>query len=164
MESRAIATALEKEFPSPPLYLVSSILPKVEALMPKTMLALQPVCLPRIPRDILNERSTYYFNKTREERFGMPLDEFENSENGGEKAWENAVPHLSELAQRLKENGGPFFMGKTVSYADFIVVGLLQFLKRLSYDDDLFGRAMQIDPSFLVLYEACAEWLKRDDY
>lgn len=43
----------------------------------------------------------------------MPLNEFEKSEEGGEKAWENAAPHLSELAGVLKENGGPFFLGKT---------------------------------------------------
>jgi hypothetical protein len=54
-------------------------------------------------------------------------------------------------------------MGETVSYADFIVVGFFQFLKRISYDDDIVGRALQIDPSFLVLYEACPQWLKRDD-
>jgi glutathione S-transferase len=164
MESRAIATALEKEFPSPPLYLDSPILPKVEALMPKITLHLAPVCPPRVSRDILNERSISYFNRTREARFGMPLDEFEKSEQGGETAWENATPHLRELAELLKEDGGPFFMGQTVSYADFIVVGFLQFLKRLSYDNDLFSRVVQIDQSFLALYEACAEWLKRDDY
>jgi glutathione S-transferase len=110
MESRAIAAVLEKEFPSPPLYLDSPILPKVEALMPKIMLHLPPVYLPRVPRD------------------------------------------------------GPFFMGQTVSYAGFILVGFLQFLKRLSHDNDLFNRVVQVDQSFLVLYEACAEWLKRDDY
>jgi glutathione S-transferase len=164
MESRAIAAALEQEFPSPPLHLDSPILPKVEALMPQILLPLTPIAIPRVPRDILNERSIYYFNKTRAERFGMPLDEFEKSEKGGEKAWENAAPNLSQLARVLKENGGPFFLGKTVSYADFIVVGFFQFLKCLSYDGDVFDRAMQIDPSFPVLYEACAEWLKRDDY
>jgi glutathione S-transferase len=164
MESRAIAATLEKEFPSPSLYLDSPILPTVEALMPKVMLHLPPVYLPRVPRDILNERSISYFNRTREARFSMPLDEFEKSEKGGEHAWENATPHLRELAELLKEGGGPFFMGQTVSYADFIVVGFLHFMKCLSYNNDLFNRVVQIDQSFLALYEACAEWLKRDDY
>ena len=94
----------------------------------------------------------------------MTLEELEKSEKGGEKAWESAAPHLSELAGLLKENGGSFFMGTTVSYADFVVVGLFQFLKCISYDGDVFDRAMQTDPSFPALYEACAEWLKRDDY
>ena len=164
MESRAIAAALEQECPSPSLHLDSPILPKVEALMKIITPTLFPVFLPRVPRDILNERSIYYFRKTREEKFGMPLDELEKSEKGGENAWESAAPPLSKLAELLKENGGPFFRGETVSYADFIVVGFFQCLKRLSYDDDMFGRAMQIDPSFLVLYKACAEWLKRDDH
>lgn len=164
MESGTIAAALEKEFPSPPLHLDSPVLPKVEALMPKIMQPLGPVYMPRVPRDLLNERSASYFSRTREARFGMPLDELERSEKGGETAWENASPHIRELADLLKENGGPFFMGKTVSYADFIVVGSLQFWKRLSYDGDLFDRLMCIDHSFLKLYEACAEWLKRDDY
>ena len=164
MESRAIAAALEQEFPSPPLHLDSPILPKVEALTSKITPALSPIFVPRVPRDILNPRSINYFIRTREEKFGMPLAELEKSEKGGGKAWENAAPHLSELAGLLRENEGPFFMGEVVSYADFIVVGLFQFLKRISYDDDAFGRVMQTDPSFLVLYEACAEWLKRDDY
>ena len=163
MESRAIAAALEQECPSPSLHLDSPILPKVEVLMKIITPTLSPVFLPRVPRDILNERSIYYFQKTRQEKFGMLLDELEKSEKGGENAWKNATPHLSELAKLLKENGGPFFSGRTVSYADFIVVGFFQSLKRLSYDDDLFGRATEVDPSFLVLYEACTEWLKRDD-
>lgn len=164
MESRTIATALEEEFPSPPLHLNSPILAKVEALMPKITAPLSAISRPRTPRDLLNERSIYYFKKTREERLGMPLDEFEKSENGGEKAWEKATPHLTDLAELLKQTGGPYFMGEIVSHADFVVVGFFQFLKRVSYDDDVFDRAMQIDASFLALYQACTQWLKRDDH
>ena len=164
MESRAIAAALEQEFPSPPLHLDAAILPKVEALVSKISPALAPIFVPRVARDILNPRSISYFVRTRKEKFGMPLDELEKSEKGGEAAWKNAGPHLSELAVLLKENDGPFFLGEAVSYADFVVVGLFQFLKRISYDNDAFDRAMQTDSSFLVLYDACAQWLKRDDY
>jgi hypothetical protein len=71
-----------------------------------------PVVMPRIPRHILNERSVMYFHETRTKRFGMPLDEFEKSEKGGETAWENVRPVLEEVASLLKENGGPFFMGQ----------------------------------------------------
>ena len=56
MESRAIAAALEQECPSPSLHLDSPILPKVEALMKIITPTLSPVFLPRVPRDILNER------------------------------------------------------------------------------------------------------------
>ena len=164
MGSHAIADALDQEFPSPPLHLDSPILPKVEALEKTIAVALSPIFMPRVPRDMLNPRSIAYFTRTREAMVGMSLDEFEKSERGGEQAWENTEPHLRELAKLLKESGGPFLMGKTVSYADLIVAGLFQFLKRVSYDGDTFDRAIQTDPAFLVLYEACAEWLKRDGY
>ena len=163
MDSRKIAAALEEKHPDPPLHLDSLILPKVEAIIGKIMPALGPIILPRVPRNILNERSKSYFEKTRAERCGMTLDELEKSGKGGEKAYDNAMPHLKELAELLNETKGPFFMGETVSYADFVVVGFFQFVKRVG-EDDVFPRIMQIDPSFPALYEASAEWLKRDSY
>jgi hypothetical protein len=80
--------------------------------MPQLMLPLRPVIMPRIPRTILNPRSAEYFRKTRAKRFGMPLDEFEKSEEGGEKAWENVKPALEDVGTLLKQTEGPFFMGK----------------------------------------------------
>jgi hypothetical protein len=63
-------------------------------------------------RTVLNERSAECFRETRAKRFGMPLDELEKSEDGGEKAWENIKPVLKEVASLLKETEGLFFMGK----------------------------------------------------
>ena len=163
MDSRKIAAALEAKYPNPPMHLDSPILPKVEAAIAKIQPAMAPVVIPRVPRKILNERSKYYFEKTRAERFGMTLDELEKSEKGGEKAYENATPHLEELAELLNETKGPYFMGDTVSYADFVVAGFFQFLRRTG-EDDIFPRIMQIDPSFPMLYEACGGWLQRDSY
>lgn len=111
-DSRRIAARIEELQPFPLLHLESPILPNVEALMPKLMLPLRCVIMPRIPRIILNERSAEYFSETRAKRFGMPLDELEKSENGGEKAWENVKPVLEEVASLLNETEGPFFMGK----------------------------------------------------
>ena len=110
-DSRRIAVQLEKLHPSPPLHLDSPLLPKVEALIPRLMLPLRPVIMPRIPRTILNERSVEYFREVRAQRFGMPLDDLEKSDDGGEKAWENVKPALEEVASRLKETEGRFFMG-----------------------------------------------------
>lgn len=162
MDSRPIATALEKRFPTPSLHLDSPILPKIEAIMPKIMPTISPIYIPRIPRNILNEKSVYYFTKSRSEKFGMSLDEYEKTEQGGDKAWQNAAPYLNEIANLLHENEGPFFMGNTVSYADFVIVGFFQFIKCIG--GDAFSRLMQTDASFPALYEASAEWLKRDDH
>ncbi len=49
-----------------------------------------------------------------------------------------------------------------MSYADFIVVGFLQFYRRI--DEPLFKKLISIEPVLGELYEACGEWLKRDEY
>ena len=112
MESRKIADALEREYPSPPLHLDSPILKKVEELAPECIMLLRPILLPRVPRQFLNPPSAEYFERTRAERFGMTLSQLEK-ERGGESAWKAAEPKWKELGALLKAEGGPFFMGKT---------------------------------------------------
>ena len=78
----------------------------------KAMVPLRAVILPLIPRNILREPSAEYFERTREERFGMPLAQFEK-EQGGNKGWEGATPYLKETGDILRAEGGPFLLGKT---------------------------------------------------
>ena len=162
MDSSKIVTELEKRYPDPPLHLDSPILAEIEEIRKTMALPLSPILMPRIPRSILNQASVNYFNETRSKRLGMPLDEFEKSEKGGEAAYRNAEPVLRKIAELLRQNGGPFFMGRDVSYSDFIVVGFFRFLHRLG--NDVFERVMDIDNSFPRLYNACQPWLERDDH
>lgn len=162
MDSRKIANVLEKEHPLPSLHLDSPVLKKVEELAPQCVMPIGPVFMPRIPRVVLNPRSAEYFEHTREERFGMTLSQLEK-EKGGESAWKAAEPKWKELGTLLKAKGGPFFMGKTVSYADLIVVGALHCFTLLG-DDDMFQRVKDIEPAFLTLYDASKAWLERDDH
>ncbi|CAF9921931.1 MAG: hypothetical protein ALECFALPRED_001977 [Alectoria fallacina] len=160
-DSRKIADVLEKKNPSPSLHLDSPILKKVEELAPQCVMSLGPVFIPRIPRFMLNPRSAEYFERTREARFGMSLSQLEK-EKGGESAWKAAEPKWKELGTLLKAEGGPFFMGKTVSYADLIVVGALHCFA--FGDGDMFQRVKDIEPAFLTLYDASKAWLERDDH
>ena len=111
----------------------------------------------------------------------MPLPQLEK-EMGGDDAWVNATPALKELGTLLKTEGGPFLMGKTgeafyrsmivttqylilfltVSYADLVIVGILEFAKRIR--GDLYERAVGIEPALKELYEASKPWLERDDH
>jgi hypothetical protein len=69
--------------------------------------------MPRVPTDILNEKSAAYFNETREKIVGMPLSEYGKKE-GGEEVWAKAEPGFKELAEILKANdSGPFVEGDT---------------------------------------------------
>lgn len=52
-------------------------------------------------------------------------------------------------------------LGSQASYADFVVVALLECLARV--DRAGWERMQKFDTSFGELHEACQEWLERDD-
>lgn len=64
-----------------------------------------------MPSNLLNPPSKEYFERTREARLGMSLEQLAK-ESGGEEAWLAAVPGLKELGALIKGNGGPFVMGE----------------------------------------------------
>ena len=162
MDSSNIADELEKRYPSPSLHLDSSYNTKVMTLLPKALGPLIGDLIPYVPDKLLNAESSEYFHRTRTERFGMPLSQYAK-EKGGEGAWEAAAPALKELGQVLREeSGGPYFMGSTPSYADFRVVGALQWIKRLG--DGRYERIVGYDTAFGKIFDACGKWSERDDY
>ena len=64
----------------------------------------------------------------------MPLYQLE-SEKGGPDSWNAAKPHLDEITAMLKEDSsGPYFLGRQVSYVDFVWGGFLIFMQRIGSD------------------------------
>ncbi|KAH9213322.1 putative glutathione S-transferase [Leptodontidium sp. 2 PMI_412] len=161
MDSKPIAERLEKDYPSPSLYLDSPILEEVYPAIGKIAMPLRAVWLPRVPVNLLNERSSEYFHRTREQGIGKPLTQF-MKEEGGEEAWVEALPAIKALGELVKKNGGPYVMGKTPSYADFVVVGFLQFFKVI--EEDMYQRLIKVDPALGEVYDACKPWLERDGH
>ncbi|KAF2142241.1 uncharacterized protein K452DRAFT_271090 [Aplosporella prunicola CBS 121167] len=161
MDSAKIAPKLEELYPEPSLHLDSGYSEKLAQIFPEAVGALRFVLIPRVPGSLLNERSAEYFYRTRKENFGVPLDVLEK-ERGGEQAWEKAKAPLEKVAAMLKENDGPFFLGEQVCYADFVVVSVLQFCKRIG--QDLYDRIVAIDKAYDDIYKASAKWLERDDH
>lgn len=161
MDSRKIATELERRYPSPPLHLDSPMLRKVEDLIPKLFWPMAGIHMVKIPKNILNPPSTEYMERTRAEGFKKIRSELE-SDPDGEKAWPQVEPLLKELGDILNANGGPFALGKTVSYADFVVVSFLHFARCV--DKTLYERAAVTEPSLGTLYDASKSWLERDDH
>ncbi|KAL8950996.1 MAG: hypothetical protein Q9222_002994 [Ikaeria aurantiellina] len=159
MDSINVAHELEKRYPTPSLHLDSPLLKKITEWMPTLFQPLAPVVMPKIPRNLLNPDSVTYFEETRSKRFGMPLDQFER-DHGGDEAWEKAAPAFKEVGELLKAHGGPFLMGVTVSYADFVLLAVLQFCKRIG--QGLYERMVEIEPALGKLYEASAKWLGKD--
>jgi glutathione S-transferase len=119
--------------------------------------------MPLIPRNLLRPTSIPLFNAARAARFGMPLDELEATK-GGEQAWEAARPGLDALEALMGEwkvDEGPFVLGSRVSYADFVVVAVLEGFRRVG--EELFERICEGREGLRGVWGACGEWLGRDD-
>ncbi|KAK3720543.1 hypothetical protein LTR37_003592 [Vermiconidia calcicola] len=164
MDSAAIAAKLESIHPEPSLHLDNGLVEKVGPLIGKVAFPLLPVFMPRIARDIILEEYAEWFAEARAQKLGMPLDELERT-RGGDQAWEAARPGLIELTQFLaeqKRDDGPFILGSQVCYADFLIVSMMEALRRIG--QDLFERFIQVsgDHSLRKLHEACQRWMRSD--
>ncbi|KAH7080389.1 glutathione S-transferas-like protein [Paraphoma chrysanthemicola] len=160
MDSWPIAHELERRYPSPSLHLDDSIVVRVRDHIGNLMKPIIAHLIPRVPIEFLNPISAEYFNRTRAERFGMTLPELERTK-ATEEGWEEAKAPAKEIGDWLREHEGPFFLGKTVSYADFIFLGFLAMVKRI--DEKKFKRYLELDEAFPKLYEASKQWLEKDD-
>lgn len=166
MDSRKIATEIEKRYPTPSVYLDSPELAKLEEIMPKLGPALSGVYVPLVVKRLLNEVAHPHWYKTREAKFGMSLDQLQK-EKGGQEAWDNAKPYLDEITALLKKNdSGPYFMGDRVSYADFVWGGFLIFYQRIGAD--VYQQLMQNIGEDAVLHNklllALDPWSVRSDH
>lgn len=161
MDSWPIAQELEKRYPSPSLHLDDPVTIKIRDQISTLLGPVIMQFLPYVP-NLLHERSQEYFYKSREAAFGKPLSEVHkeaiaNADDG----WKQAEAPLKEVAGLLKKHEGPFFLGASVSYADFIFVAMLHFVKRL--DEQAFQRMVSFDPAFSKVYEASRQWFAKDN-
>lgn len=161
MDSWPIAHGLEKRYPSPSLHLDDPVTVKVRDQIPAILGPIFTQILPVVPT-LLPERSVEYFYRTREEDFGKPLAEVHREAlAGAEESWKKSEGALRETAELLKKHDGPFFLGETVSYADFIFVSALYFVKCLS--EEAFQKILSVDASFSKVYEASRQWFAKDN-
>lgn len=162
MDSALIAPLLEERYPNPPLHLSSPQQIKLEQhILPSLRPHLIGFTLPKAPRNILNEESCVYYNEKWAKVLGMSLQQFEQ-ENSGDEKWDAMRPLFAEVGQMLKEDSsGPFFQGKEVSYADFVLAGWLVYLRRLG--EGMFERVVGMEPGLGRLWEACEGLVERDD-
>lgn len=97
------------------------------------------------------------------------LLEMVEKKKGSEQAWEKAKLGLDSLEELVSgpslkvegDGGGPFVLGSQVSYADFVVVAVLEGFRRVG--EDLFERAVANRKGLRGVWERCGEWLERDD-
>ncbi|KAK1573954.1 uncharacterized protein LY79DRAFT_615777 [Colletotrichum navitas] len=159
MDSAKIIKHLEERYPDKPLRPDSEEAQAASQLMRRLWGPLQPVMMPEVYRTILGEKSQPFFWDTRKKDLGMTIYEFEDK-YGGELAWGKAKQAIDDASAQLNKTAGPFFLGKQVSYADFIYVGLLETMKK--YTPKHYQRVVEQAPALQKLHDACAPWLERD--
>ncbi|EKM76373.1 hypothetical protein AGABI1DRAFT_115916 [Agaricus bisporus var. burnettii JB137-S8] len=83
-----------------------------------------PFLLPKVP-GLLNPESAEYFNRTRAEKFGKSLADLEPKGQERVEAWKKVEEAYNTLYGWLSQSKGPYFMGDTVTFADFAVGGMI---------------------------------------
>lgn len=166
MDSAKIVPELERLWPEPGLHLDESPVDEVIAALLGVTRQLLPIFMPLVGRSMVVESSREWFYEARKAMFGgMSLDRVEQ-EKGGEPAWRAAEANmgpLSEVLRKYRRDGkGRFVLGEQVSYADFVVAGVLEGLRQID-EQGMFGRVVGWDGRLREVWEGCGVWLERKD-
>jgi glutathione S-transferase len=126
-ETFNIAVYLDKQYPNTPKVLPAG----TEALQAafheefyKVVAPIYPIFFPKCNGG-LNKPSADYFDSTREKMFGKTMAELEPKGEERVKAWKQVQDAFDTLDGWMSRSSGPYFVGDTVSLADFVVAGLL---------------------------------------
>jgi hypothetical protein len=166
MDSHKIALYIESAYPSlPPLRISTDPnLAEIEDLALKTLLTTAPDFLLKNAIAYLGGPSLEYYRATRKGWFnGRDLEQVA-AEDGGAKVYEKARPMVNRVTEMLqRDESGPFFSGKEVSYSDFVWCALLKMFE--GSDGPTLKMLIGSDGDcHLRLLEACRPWMERDDH
>ncbi|RDW61777.1 uncharacterized protein DSM5745_10449 [Aspergillus mulundensis] len=121
------------------------------------------ICLiaPNMP-SILDSRGAEYFRRTREARFGKPLEQLRPAaEEGVQGVLKNVEAEMAGVVEMLRvDGGGPFFEGEMVSYADFVLVAFLEWFWKVNLS--VFEAVPGVgDGEVRAVWDACRCWLRQ---
>lgn len=141
-DSWKIAEYLDERYPQKPLF--DSAQARSEALLIKFWI--ERTVHPFITRmgvgdflSTLHEKDKAYFRKSREKRFGMPIEQYMQTRDQARDDFRDA---LGPLRAMLAEQ--PYVAGNNPGYVDYIVFGILQWMRcgspypSLQQDDAVF--------------------------
>ena len=133
-DSLLIAEYLEETYPdTPSIFPVGtrSLQHAFQTSFEQSLATTLPFILPSILPKLGTQRSEEYFRRTKELVFGQSLEEM--APVGAERAaqWAKFRDDMSKVDECLAktDNEGPFVMGNTISWADFVISSFLLFFK-----------------------------------
>jgi glutathione S-transferase len=163
MDSYKIADIIEEKHPEPSSPLNTPVQFRFRKILIKFMGQLTPIYVPGVAQRLLGNESLDFFHTTRQKDVGMPLHEYQKQH--GPRAYERAEPFAREMTALLNEtSSGPYFLGDTVSYTDFIWAAILLFWKTLG--DDTFQEVLKITgdtETHTKFLDALSPWTERND-
>jgi glutathione S-transferase len=164
MESTNIAARLDTLYPEPALPIKASDPAIVNGIFGQLFGPLKAPFLVCV-HDLLSPRSQEYFQQDREQSYGESLDQWRREKRqveDGDGVTQAVKPQIDTLVGMLQENeSGPYLMGKTVSYADLVIVAWLRFYEELGCLDAV----LRADSGAVRdLYRAASPMLKRCDH
>lgn len=161
-DSLAIAQYLEEHYPDGSQLFPEHSLPLVrllEAQARDAALAVYPLIIPATV-ELLDKEGAEYYRRTREARLGHSLEAIHTAPQSKiDGMWKASEKSFGLVGRMLEDNPeGPFVLGKTRSYADIVIVAMLNFSRRC--DTKIFERIMSFHPAFGKLLEACQDLLR----
>lgn len=164
MGSNLINEKIQELYPEPQLPLRWDLVDDMTPVNGKVLGPLMYLIMPRVRRNVICEPSKDWFKKDRERRFGAAEEQYEH-EKGGEVAWKNAEPGQQQLSAWLKnqkQDKGPFVLGSTVTYPDFVLAGRCEFVELIG--EDTYERLVGPIDGMRELHLACKPWMERNDH
>ncbi|KAL0961290.1 hypothetical protein HGRIS_006250 [Hohenbuehelia grisea] len=128
-----IANYLDKQYPdAPELFPPGTIALQLgfDDAGRRALMAITSFSIPASHK-LLNAASESHFRRTREAFYGKRLEDVPPVGEAREEAWSKVREGFDRIDEWLQEGGGSFVMGKTITYADLIVVASLLYLQRV---------------------------------
>jgi glutathione S-transferase len=139
-DSFLIAEYLEETYPDTPSIFphgTRSLQHAFQSSFEQSLALTLPFTLPSIYPKIGTQRSEEYFRRTKKLVFGLTLEEMVPV--GAERAvqWAKFRDGMSKVDECLAktDSKGPFVMGNTISWADFVISSFLLFFKNVWGED-----------------------------
>lgn len=131
-ESLRIAEYLDKAYPDKPKVIIpgtevlqtafiGSFLPHFKAMWQFT--------LPANVKLIDHPEGRAYFHKTRSGRVGQDISTMKPTGDAWQAGLNELRDGLNNIDQWLQKSGGPYVMGNTISFADFVLGGWLKWMQ-----------------------------------
>lgn len=162
INSALIAPEIEKRYPEPSLHLDNGLGEQATALLGQLAFPLLGVLYPRIFHVILIDSVVPWWRAKREATFGCTIEEFEVAKGGKPpgKLLSRALLQCKSSSKITSKTRGLSFLVSQVCYAEFIIAGMVEALRRIG--QDLYDRVISSCEGIKELHIACAPWFERE--